>query len=71
MKFQPASLEPVENIRHDPPVGSPFSVWKQRLGYKFAFEAEEGGELSSGIPIKRIDVDMDEHIVESFSIPKT
>ena len=70
MKFQSASLEPAENILHAPPVGSPFSVWKQKLEYKFAFEAEEGGELSSGIPIKRIDVDMDEHIVESFSIPK-
>ena len=70
MKFQPASLEPAENILHAPPVGSPFSVWKQKLGYKFTFETEEGGELSSGIPIKRIDVDMDEDIVEAFSIPR-
>ena len=33
------------------------------------FEAEDGGELSSGIPIKRVDVDMDDFIVEQFSVP--
>jgi len=69
LKFQPASLGPVENLSIDPPVGSTFSAWKQELGYKFAFEIEEGGELSSGIPIKQIDVDMNKHLVESFSIP--
>jgi hypothetical protein len=48
--------------------GSTFPAWKQSLEYKFAFEAEDGGEVSSGIPIKRIDVDMDDYIVEEFSI---
>jgi len=70
LQLQPASLEPVENVLHDPPSGSPFPVWKQKLGYRFVFESEQGGELSSGIPIKRIGVDMDEHLVESFSISK-
>jgi len=55
---------------HNPPVGSPFSVWNQKLSYTFVFEAEEGGDLSSGIPIKLIDVNMDEHLVESFQIPR-
>lgn len=68
MKLLPASLEPVANMRYESSIGSPFSVWNQKLAYKFTFDAEEGGELSSGIPIKRIDVDMDEHIKESFSV---
>lgn len=69
LKLQPAGLEAVENIQHGAAIGSPFTAWKQKLTYKFAFEAQEGGELSSGIPIKRIDVDMDDHIDESLSIP--
>jgi hypothetical protein len=67
--LQPARLEPLEQVQHDPPAGSPFSAWRQRLGYRFAFECEEGGELSSGVPIKRIDVSTDQQVVESFSIP--
>jgi len=71
LKLQPEKLEAAENTLHAPPVGSPFSVWKQKLSYTFLFEAEEGGELSSGIPIKQIDVDMNKHLVESFSIPES
>jgi hypothetical protein len=70
LKLQPASLEPARNTLLDPPIGSTFSVWQQNLGFKFVFEAEEGGELSSGVPIKRIDVDMDDNIIESFSVQK-
>ena len=43
-----------------------WASWK----YKFVFEAEEGGELSSGVPIKRIDVDMNDNLAESFIVPK-
>ena len=70
LKLQPASLEHTRNTLLDPPIGSTFSVWQQNLGYKFTFEAEEGGELSSGVPIKRIDVDMDDNLNESFSVEK-
>ena len=63
------SLRPAENVSHVPVVGSAFPVWVQTLEYRFTFESEDGGELSSGIPIKRIDVDMDDFIVEQFSVP--
>jgi hypothetical protein len=68
LKLQPARLEPVENVLHHPPVGSPFPVWKQPLSYRFVFESEEGREVSSGL-IKRIDVAMGQHPQESFSVP--
>lgn len=67
--LKPVSLRPAENIAHAPVVGSSFPVWIQTLEYRFTFEAEDGGELSSGIPIKRIDIDMDDFIVEQFSVP--
>jgi Tfp pilus assembly major pilin PilA len=67
--LKPAALKPAENMTHVPVTGSSFPVWIQTLEYKFTFEAEDGGELSSGIPIKRIDVDMDDFIVEQFSVP--
>jgi hypothetical protein len=68
LQVAPAGLEPIENVVHTPPVGSAFPVWKQKLEYTFAFEAEEGGELSSGLPIKRIDVEIDEQFVETFTV---
>lgn len=69
--LSPARLEAAENVGHTPPIGSPFSVWKQKLGYRFAFEAEAGGEISSGVPIRRIDVDLKPPVPEEFSIPFT
>jgi hypothetical protein len=68
LKLHPFSLGTAEHLRLDPPAGSPFPVWKQKLEYRFAFEAEDGGELSGGVPIKQIHVEMDDHIVEAFSI---
>lgn len=68
LRVAPAALEPVENAVHTPPVGSAFPVWRQRLEYTFAFESEEGGEVSSGLPIKRIDVEVDDQLVESFTV---
>ena len=67
--LQPQSLGPIENVLQSPGAGASFPVWRQELGYKFSFEAEEGGELSSGVPIKRIDAGLDDFLVESFSIP--
>ncbi len=66
--LQPLSLGAIENVSQAATVGSAFAAWKQKLEYKFAFESEDGGELSSGVPIKRIDVDMDDFIVEEFSV---
>jgi hypothetical protein len=68
LQVAPAALEPIENVVHTPPVGSAFSVWRQKLQYTFAFETEEGGELSSGQPIKRIDVVIEEQFVEAFNV---
>jgi len=67
--LKPVALRPAENLSHAPVAGSAFPVWIQTLEYGFMFEAEDGGELSSGIPIKRVDVDMDDFIVEQFSVP--
>jgi|GEM_PF-2736945 len=67
--LKPVALRPAENLTHVPVVGSAFPVWVQTLEYRFTFESEDGGELSSGIPIKRIDIDMDDFIVEQFSVP--
>lgn len=68
IRLRPANLGPVENMLHDPPAGSSFPVWKQRLGYRFVFETEEERESGGGGPITRIDVDMNEHIAEPFSV---
>jgi hypothetical protein len=66
--LRPASLDPAETSLYEPPSGSAFPVWRQRLSYRFVFEAEEGGELSSGVPIERIAVDVTQP-QESFSVP--
>lgn len=68
MLLQPSQLEAADKVSRDPLAGSPFEVWKQQLSYRFGFEAERGGEASSGIPIRRIDVELDEHIQESLTI---
>lgn len=67
--LKPVSLKAAENLSQIPVTGSAFPVWIQTLEYGFTFEAEDGGELSSGIPIKRINVDVDDFIVEQFSVP--
>jgi hypothetical protein len=79
LALAPVRLEPAEHVIHDPPVGSPFAVWRQRAAYRFSFEGEEPVEVSSGVPIKRIDVavpdgavrdgDVDAHVQELFSVP--
>jgi len=71
LKLRPIALSPIENQEQSPPTGSAFRVWKQRLEYRLVFEAPEGGELSGGARIRRIDVDADGHLVESFSVPQS
>jgi len=68
LKLQPFSLGAAERLLLEPPTGSAFPAWRQNLAYKFVFEAEDGGELSAGIPIKQVNVEMDDHVVETFSI---
>jgi hypothetical protein len=67
VKMEPAQLQPAETLLYEPPTASAFPVWRQMLGYRFVFEGQEGGEVSSGGPIKRIDVDLKQP-PELFSI---
>jgi hypothetical protein len=67
--LQAASLDSGEQVLHQPPSGSSFSLWKQKLSYRFCYEAEEIPEASSAGPIKKIDVDMEEPVAESFEVP--
>jgi hypothetical protein len=69
MVFLPRQLEPSQSLQHQPAFGAAFPVWKQKVGYHFVFEGEEGGEISSGAPIGRVDVKMDDNFVETFSVP--
>jgi hypothetical protein len=65
----PSALEPMENIVYMPATGSTFPVWKQRLAYHFHFDLEQGGEASSGGPIQKINVKMDNAVDDALSIP--
>lgn len=68
MKLQPAGLDPAESVVIVATAGSPFALWKQGVRYRFVFEGEEGGEVSSGVPIKRIDLNV-KRPEEAFSVP--
>ena len=65
----PAGLAPVENDNYQPASGSAFAVWKQALTYKFHYEAEQPAEASSSGPILKVNVDMDDELQETFSVP--
>jgi hypothetical protein len=67
--LRPVILNPAENVAYQPGVGSAFAAWKQRLTYQFHFDVEQGGEASSGGPIKKINVDMDGELNEPFPVP--
>ena len=69
VQLRPASLAPALEAQHEPPGGAAFSAWQQTLEYVFTFEGEEGGELSSGGTIERVDVDMNGALPESFRVP--
>lgn len=66
---RPHMLDVALPALHTPPTGSPFPVWKQRLTYEFVFEAEEAETLPGGGPIQKIDIDVDDRLVETFSVP--
>jgi len=66
--FQPAGLHAGENADYQPATGSVFRVWRQKLKYKFHFDAERAGNASSGGPIQQINVGLPAES-ESLSIP--
>jgi hypothetical protein len=67
-RLQPASLDAAEQSRHEPAVGTPFAVWRQRLAYHFTCEVEPVEQETEGEPIQRIDVVMAD-VEEPFSVP--
>ena len=67
-QLDPCSVEPAVAILQNTPFGSAFAVWKLRLGYRFAFEAEQTEETGEG-KIGRIDVDLQGAVIEKFSLP--
>jgi hypothetical protein len=69
--LRPAALGAMESLRHDPGVTSAFNAWRQRLAYRFVFDWLEGGELTDGGLIERVDVDVVDPPQESFSTPST
>lgn len=68
LELKPLLLEPMELISQELPHGASLPAWKQKLEYRFTVELERGGEISSGAPIRRIDVEMDDQLVERFAI---
>jgi hypothetical protein len=69
--LRPSALDAMESLRHDPGVTSAFGAWRQRLVYRFVFDWLEGGELTDGGLIERVDVDVVDPPQESFSTPST
>jgi hypothetical protein len=69
-KLVPAGLRAAGALQQ-PGSGSAFAAWRQTLTYRFAFEAELGGEASSGGAIQRIDVHANGQLQETFGVPGT
>jgi hypothetical protein len=69
-RLLPAALDAMESLRHDPGVATAFNAWRQRLAYRFVFDWLEGGDLTDGGVIERVDVDVVDPR-ESFSAPST
>jgi hypothetical protein len=74
--LQPAGLDAAENITHQAGVNAAFPAWKQRVAYRFVFETREGGDITSGGIIERVDVDVSERRdaelvepLETFDVP--
>lgn len=64
----PAGLRAAAALQQ-PGSGSAFAAWRQTVMYRFAFEADLGGEASSGGAIQRIDVHANGRVQETFAIP--
>lgn len=66
-RLTPASLGAAEQSRHEPAVGTPFTVWRQAVTYAFTCEVEPVEPDTEGGLIARIDVATADPR-ESFSI---
>jgi hypothetical protein len=61
-------LDSIVNVLQQPPAGTAFAVWKQRIDCEFVFEHEPTGEASQGIPIKQINVEPQGFVRETLTI---
>jgi hypothetical protein len=68
-RLVPAGLSPASQARWEPAIGTAVLVCRQLMEFRFTAEIEQGGEISSGGVIRRIDVAMDDTVDEQFSIP--
>lgn len=68
-RLLPAALGPASQTRWELAVGSALPVCRQAVEFRFTAEIEQGGEVSSGGVIRRIDVAMDDTVDEQFSVP--
>jgi hypothetical protein len=68
LKLHPLGIDPADHLLLTPPAGTALPVWRQKLAYKFVFEIDEGGDLSGGVPIKQINVEMEDQFVETFTV---
>ena len=46
-----------------------FAVWRQQLSYRFTCEVQEVPTPGDGGPIQRVDVEVGDGVIESFSVP--
>lgn len=69
-RWQPAGWEPGEPVSRARATGGEFTAWRTALAYRFTFEGEEGGAESSGVPIRRIDVDLRRQRHEAVRVPR-
>jgi hypothetical protein len=68
-RFLPAGLSPASQTRWELAVGTAVLVCRQVMEFRFTVEIEQGGEISSGGIIRRIDVAMDDTVNEQFAVP--
>jgi hypothetical protein len=71
LRMTPAGLAPAIQTRWEPAVGTATVVYRQAMEFRFTVEIEEGGEISSGGRIQRVDVAMNETVDERFSVPSS
>ncbi len=65
----PSAMCAAESLAYQPGSGSAFPVWKQRLTYRFLFDWEQAGAVSSGGPIRTVNIGMEGSVNEAFPIP--
>jgi hypothetical protein len=71
LRLRPVRIDPAEQTLSQPTVGGGFLVWRQLLEYEFACEVQETPTSSEGGPIRRVNVDIGDGLVEAFSVPSS